>query len=168
MNQVAIIIPARYGSTRFAGKPLVRICGRPMIQLVYEKATMVKGADFVIVATDDERILEAVKGFHGNAVMTSPLHQTGSDRILAGDEGRPAGRATLLCVIVGKDHAFSGNAVNIGRLVAHHPAVIVAQVPVPDIIAHDDEDVGLIRGLNGQSRNTQAQRRHRCHIHRSQ
>jgi len=82
MNQVAIVIPARYGSTRFEGKPLVRICGRPMIQLVYEKATMVKRADIVVVATDDERILETVKGFHGNAVMTSPFHKTGSDRII--------------------------------------------------------------------------------------
>ena len=82
MNGLAIVIPARFGSTRFEGKPLAPICGRPMIQHVYEKATMVKEADIVIIATDDERIYKAVKGFHGNVVITSPSHQTGTDRVV--------------------------------------------------------------------------------------
>jgi len=74
------IIPARYASTRFPGKPLAEINGKPMIQRVYEqamKATLLSG---VIVATDDERIFKAVKQFGGEARMTSPDHPSGTDR----------------------------------------------------------------------------------------
>ena len=80
--KLAIIIPARFASTRFEGKPLVHICGRPMIQHVYEKAKMADLADLVIVATDDERIIETVRSFDGTAFMTSPSHETGTDRIV--------------------------------------------------------------------------------------
>jgi len=79
--KISAIIPARYGSTRFEGKPLVDILGKPMIQHVYEGVCQSKLIDDVIVATDDERILEAVQNFGGQAVMTSPDHLTGSDRV---------------------------------------------------------------------------------------
>ena len=72
------IIPARYASTRFPGKPLVDIGGKPMIQRVYEQAS--KALNLVIVATDDERIQHAVKNFNGRVVMTSKHHKTGTDR----------------------------------------------------------------------------------------
>lgn len=72
------IIPARYASTRFPGKPLIDILGKPMIQRVYEQAA--KTLSDVIVATDDERILEAVKNFGGKAIMTSEKHKSGTDR----------------------------------------------------------------------------------------
>ena len=78
--KITAIIPARYGSTRFEGKPLADILGKPMIQHVYEGVRQSKLIDEVIVATDDQRILEAVQGFGGRAVMTSPDHTTGSDR----------------------------------------------------------------------------------------
>ena len=74
------IIPARYGSTRLEGKPLLDICGKPMIQRVYEQAK--KQLQQVIVATDDERIFKAVSGFGGEVVMTSPNHNTGTNRCL--------------------------------------------------------------------------------------
>ncbi len=77
---VAVIIPARYASTRFPGKPLAMLCGRPMIQHVYEKAAA-SDADIVAVATDDERIYDAVSAFGGTAVMTSSEHPSGTDRI---------------------------------------------------------------------------------------
>jgi 3-deoxy-manno-octulosonate cytidylyltransferase (CMP-KDO synthetase) len=85
------IIPARYASTRFPGKPLVDIVGKTMIQRVYEQASLL--LDKVYVATDDDRIHEAVLKFGGRSVFTSPLHQSGTDRcaeavrILAEDEG---------------------------------------------------------------------------------
>lgn len=82
MTGIVIIIPARYRSTRFEGKPLVPICGRPMIQHVYERARRSEIADRVIVATDDKRIFDAVAGFGGDAVMTSSLHRTGTDRLV--------------------------------------------------------------------------------------
>ena len=79
--KIVAIIPARYASTRLPGKPLLDICGKPMIQHVWEKAKQAKGLDEVIVATDDERIAQAVKQFGGIAVMTSPQCNSGSDRL---------------------------------------------------------------------------------------
>jgi len=72
------IIPARYQSTRFPGKPLVHIKNKPMIQWVYEAALSV--LDQVCVATDDDRIMDAVKDFGGKAIRTLPTHQSGTDR----------------------------------------------------------------------------------------
>lgn len=74
-------IPARYHSTRLEGKPLVDICGKPMIQWVYEQVTKASSIHEVYVATDDQRIHDAVTGFGGQAVMTSPDHPSGTDRI---------------------------------------------------------------------------------------
>jgi 3-deoxy-manno-octulosonate cytidylyltransferase (CMP-KDO synthetase) len=76
--QFAGIIPARYASSRFPGKPLALIGDRTMIQRVYEQAS--KSLDLVYVATDDIRIYDAVRGFGGKVVMTSPDHQSGTDR----------------------------------------------------------------------------------------
>lgn len=73
------IIPARYASTRFPGKPLADIGGKPMIQRVYEQVK--KAVSEVWVATDDPRIFDAVESFGGKAVMTSPDHKSGTDRI---------------------------------------------------------------------------------------
>lgn len=75
------IIPARYGSTRLEGKPLKDICGKPMIQHVYEAAQGAQLLDHVYVATDDQRIVDAVAHFGGNVRLTSPDHKTGTDRI---------------------------------------------------------------------------------------
>lgn len=74
------IIPARYASTRFPGKPLVVIDGKSMIQRVYEQAKKCAHLSEVVVATDDERIFDHVTGFGGMAVMTSADHQSGTDR----------------------------------------------------------------------------------------
>lgn len=82
MDKTAIIIPARYGSSRLEGKPLLKVQDKPIIQWVYEKAKASKLADIIIVATDDERIFEAVKAFGGNVEMTSSSHKSGSDRIM--------------------------------------------------------------------------------------
>ena len=74
------IIPARYSSTRFPGKPLIDINGKSMIQRVYEQAKKAERLAYVIVATDDERIFDHVKSFGGEVMMTSPEHQSGTDR----------------------------------------------------------------------------------------
>lgn len=79
MKAVAII-PARYGSTRFPGKPLAMIGDKPMIQHVYEQVAQVKALNEIWVATDDERIMDAVAAFGGCAAMTSPHHTCGTDR----------------------------------------------------------------------------------------
>jgi len=74
------IIPARYQSSRLPGKPLVDICGKPMIQWVYENAARSATLDDLVVATDDRRIVQAVEAFGGKSVMTSPDHTNGTDR----------------------------------------------------------------------------------------
>jgi len=79
--KITAIIPARYGSSRFEGKPLVDILGKPMIQHVYERVLQAKLITEVIVATDDRRIFEAVQRFRGRVVMTSRRHSSGTDRV---------------------------------------------------------------------------------------
>jgi 3-deoxy-manno-octulosonate cytidylyltransferase (CMP-KDO synthetase) len=78
--KVAVIIPARYGSTRFPGKPLFRIAGRPLIEHVWRRCRRAKGIEEVIVATDDKRIAQAAFAFGAVASMTSPKHRSGTDR----------------------------------------------------------------------------------------
>src|SRR4030042_2223578 len=74
------IIPARYGSTRLPGKPLINIKGKPLIQYVYERVRT-SSVQQVIVATDDERIAAVVRGFGGEAALTSPRHRSGTERV---------------------------------------------------------------------------------------
>ena len=139
----SIIIPARFNSSRFPGKPLADILGKPMIQRVYEKAIQTKKANDVIIATDDLRIYSAVHGFGGNVVMTSPKHQSGTDRItevvekmdcdicinLQGDQPLicpedidlliermvedPASEITTLCHSINREQAKNPNAVKV-------------------------------------------------------
>ena len=78
---VVAIIPARYGSTRFPGKPLALLRQKPMIQHVYECTSLVPSLERVLVATDDERIAQTVENFGGNVVMTNSAHPTGTDRL---------------------------------------------------------------------------------------
>ena len=75
------VIPARYSSTRLPGKPLKDICGKPMICRVYDRACLAKSVSEVIVATDDERIFQAVEKNSGRAMMTRADHKTGTDRL---------------------------------------------------------------------------------------
>ncbi|MCW5935848.1 MAG: 3-deoxy-manno-octulosonate cytidylyltransferase [Fimbriimonadaceae bacterium] len=77
----AIVIPARMGSTRFPGKPLADLCGKPMVQWVYEAAVASGVAGRVLVATPDKEIVAACGAFGAEAVLTSAAHETGTDRI---------------------------------------------------------------------------------------
>lgn len=78
---VTVVIPARYASTRFPGKPLADLCGKPMIQWVYERSALCESVNRVLVATDDERIARVVESFNGDVVMTRADHPTGTDRL---------------------------------------------------------------------------------------
>ncbi|MEE4356399.1 MAG: 3-deoxy-manno-octulosonate cytidylyltransferase [Desulfococcaceae bacterium] len=89
--KIVVIIPSRYGSTRFTAKPLALIAGKPMIQRVYEAAKQAENITDVVVATDDRRIMDAVEAFGGRALMTSPENRSGTDR--AGDAARQMGLA---------------------------------------------------------------------------
>ncbi|SOY61274.1 3-deoxy-manno-octulosonate cytidylyltransferase [Cupriavidus taiwanensis] len=158
--RVAIVIPARYGSTRLPGKPLADILGKPMVQHVYERACQVSGVHAVLVATDDARVAEVVKGFGGQCVMTSPDHPSGTDRLaevmahvaadiyinLQGDEPlvRPEDIARLaagmlddasvqvgtLCHGIDGDEALNPNSVKV-VLASNGDALYFSRSPIP-------------------------------------
>jgi len=88
--RVAAVIPARFASTRLPGKPLSLILNKPMIQWVYEQTLKARGLNQVVVATDDQRVVEAVESFGGNAIMTSADIASGTDRIAAVAKKLPA------------------------------------------------------------------------------
>jgi 3-deoxy-manno-octulosonate cytidylyltransferase (CMP-KDO synthetase) len=79
--QVVVVIPSRYAATRLPGKPLVNLAGKPMVQRVYEQAKLAHTVHRVLVATDDQRIVEAVQSFGGEVRMTRSDHRTGTERI---------------------------------------------------------------------------------------
>ena len=95
-----VVIPARYGSSRFPGKPLATMAGKPMIRHVYERSARAKGVDEVVVATDDQRIADAVAQFNGTAVMTSPTAKSGTDRVA---EVARAKRASVVINVQGDE-----------------------------------------------------------------
>lgn len=83
LRSVVVVIPARYGSSRFPGKPLVMLNGKPMIQHVYERAVACRAVSDVLVATDDDRIKQAVEQFGGRVLKVSGDYRTGTDRVAA-------------------------------------------------------------------------------------
>ncbi len=106
MPNVICIIPARYQSSRFEGKPLADICGKPMIQHVYEKAAGISMVSYVAVATDDERIFDRVRRFGGNAVMTSEHHLSGTDRIAEAAENLGLNDSDIIVNVQGDQPLF--------------------------------------------------------------
>jgi len=88
--KIVAVIPARWGSTRFPGKPLAMIAGRPMIEHCWRAAVAATAIDAVLVATDDARIAEAVEGFGGEPILTRDDHPSGSDRLAEVAERVPA------------------------------------------------------------------------------
>ncbi len=100
MNTV-VIIPSRYGSTRFPGKPLALISGKPMIQMVYERAKNAAMITDVVVATDDSRIYDIVNSFGGKVVMTSPDNRTGTDRLAEAAEKIGLGQDDIVVNVQG-------------------------------------------------------------------
>jgi 3-deoxy-manno-octulosonate cytidylyltransferase (CMP-KDO synthetase) len=80
-TKVVVIIPARWGSTRFPGKALHLIAGKPLVQHVWERCRRARGVDDVIIATDEQRIVDAAVAFGAEVALTSPKHQSGTDRI---------------------------------------------------------------------------------------
>lgn len=135
------VIPARYKSTRLEGKPLADIHGKPMIQYVYEAARKAQTLDSVIIATDDERVSEAVRRFGGAFMMTNPGHSCGTDRVaevaaasdaaiivnIQGDEPLMDPRMIDECVAALRDNAEAGMSTvikKIGEAAYRDPAVV--------------------------------------------
>ena len=139
--RAVVVIPARFGSKRFPGKPLAPIRGKPLIEHVYTRALEAKTVDRVIVATDDSRILEAVSRFGGECVMTSADHRSGSDRL-----GEVAGSiAADVVVNVQGDEPLIDPGV-IDAVVSVHesdlaPDIVTLAVPVVSQQDNTDRDV---------------------------
>jgi 3-deoxy-manno-octulosonate cytidylyltransferase (CMP-KDO synthetase) len=106
---IAAVIPARYHSRRFPGKPLVDICGKPMVQHVYERAKESTLVGEVIVATEDDRIADAVQKFGGKVVMTSPDHRTGTERVAEVAQGI---EAEIIADIQGDEPLIRGEIID--------------------------------------------------------
>ena len=117
------IIPARYGSTRFPGKPLALLAGKPMVQWVYERAAQTELLSEVLVATDDQRIFDAVKKFGGRVVMTRRDHPSGSDRIA---EVAATSDAEIIVNIQGDEPLIEPAAIDLGvKILLDHPTAQV-------------------------------------------
>lgn len=97
------MIPARYASTRLPGKPLKMIAGKTMIEHVFTRAQKARYLSEVVVATDDQRIKEQVEAFGGRAIMTSPHHQTGTDRLVEAVSHLNVGQADIIVNIQGDE-----------------------------------------------------------------
>ncbi len=131
MLEFDVIIPARYGSTRLPGKPLLEIAGKPLIQWVYQAARS-SDAKQVIVATDDARILRTVHGFGGDACMTSTDHASGTDRVAEAVErlGLPPER--IVVNLQGDEPQMPAAVINqVAGCLSECPAASAATVCVP-------------------------------------
>ena len=127
--RAAVVIPARFASTRLPGKPLLRDTGKYLIQHVYEQAVRARCATDVVVATDDERIFDAVRGFGGRAVMTREDHPSGTDRIA---EAAAELAADVIINLQGDEPQFDpADLDRLADLLAADPAAEVATLATP-------------------------------------
>jgi len=137
-----IIIPARYGSTRFPGKPLHLIAGKPLVQHVWERCGRVAGADGVVIATDDERIERVARGFGAEVAMTRDDHPSGTDRLAEVAGQRP--EATHFLNVQGDepliDHELLGRLIGAMREDPVLP-MITAASPLKNEADADDPNI---------------------------
>lgn len=147
------VIPSRYGSSRFEGKPLTLIAGKPMIQRVYEQARQSTAVTRVVVATDDERIVRAVEEFGGEAVMTSDQCRTGTDRVAQTAEMLGLLPEDLVINIQGDQPVF--NPLSIDDLIApfaHDPGLLMSTLAFKIVDKReitDPKDVKVTFDRNG-------------------
>ena len=132
-----VVIPARYGSQRFPGKPLYKIFAKPIIQYTYESAVR-SGANEVIVASDDQRIIACVHGFGGVACLSSPMHKTGGDRCAEIAQTRKWKDEQIVVNLQGDEPLLSPQDIrNAVECLGAHPgtdvATLAAQVSAGDL-----------------------------------
>lgn len=145
------VIPARFGSTRFPGKPLADLLGRPMIRHVFEAAAAAEGLDDLVVATDDDRIAEVVEGFGGRAVRTRADHPSGTDRVAEVAERLPA---DAYLNVQGDEPLVDPRALSaLAALLRRDPTVEVATLchPIGADEAADPNRVKVVRGAGGDA-----------------
>ncbi|KMY68007.1 3-deoxy-manno-octulosonate cytidylyltransferase [Desulfocarbo indianensis] len=150
-----VIIPARYGSSRFPGKPLVNIGGKPMIQHVMERAFKADGVKTVAVATDDERIAQAVEAFGGRALMTPAELRSGSDRVARAAELLNLGPDELVVNVQGDQPLLPPEVINqTAKPLLDDPEVVMSTpvMPIrrPEEVG-DPNHVKVVMAANGDA-----------------
>lgn len=148
------MLPARWGSTRFPGKPLHLIAGKPLIQHVWERCKMAALLDELIIATDDLRIFAAVAAFGGKAVMTSPDHPTGTDRIAEAVRAFP--QATHILNIQGDEPLIDPTLIDaLAAAMTVDPSLEMATAANPldpaDPAIQDPNVVKVVTALDGRA-----------------
>ncbi len=138
------VIPARFGSTRFPAKVLAPLGGRPMIQWVHAAALACREIDTVVVATDDERVHDAVRGFGGQAIMTASDHATGTDRLV--EVARALPDFNLVVNIQGDEPGIEPDLIDgVVRLKRERPEYAVTTAARPFHIDEDPRDANRVK-----------------------
>jgi len=143
MSGVTAIIPARWASTRFPGKPLVKLRGQPLVQHVWERANRAKSVERVIVATDDMRIAEAAFGFGAEVALTSPRHPTGTDRLA--EVARKLKSSSIILNVQGDEPDIAPSTIDrlakalqddpsLGMVTAANPITAAADIRNPNVV----------------------------------
>jgi 3-deoxy-manno-octulosonate cytidylyltransferase (CMP-KDO synthetase) len=152
-SSVALVIPARWGSTRFPGKCLHPIAGKPLVRHVWERAGQAKGIGRIIVATDDSRIAEAAAGFGADVVMTSPDHPSGTDRIAEASSSLEG--ITHLINVQGDEPLIDPSLIEeLAAAMMNDPGIemITAATPFADLAEADDPNcVKVVLGISGDA-----------------
>ena len=145
------IIPARYASSRFPGKPLALIQGKPMVQWVYERVQSSEVRELA-VATDDERIAECVRGFGGRVVMTSPDHASGTDRCGEAAEAMSLSDNDVVINIQGDEPLISPKEIHLLASAFEDRSVQIATLVNPfrdEALLHNSNVVKVVKAKNG-------------------
>jgi 3-deoxy-manno-octulosonate cytidylyltransferase (CMP-KDO synthetase) len=145
------VIPARYGSSRFPGKPLIDLKGKSMIQRVYEGAQKATLLHTLVVATDDQRIFDEVRRFGGEVVMTSTTHQSGTDR--CAEVLRHFPDHDTVINIQGDEPLVSGLQLDELLGAFHDPAVQIATLVHAEVSAEDLQNVNRIKVIEDLQHN---------------
>lgn len=144
-----IVIPARYASSRFPGKPLAMLAGRPMLQWVHERACQ-SGASEVIIATDDARIERPAREFGATVVMTAASHASGTDRIAEVAQHAGWGDDVIVVNLQGDEPLMPvALLVQVAQLLAAHPTAALATLCAPILSLEDFLDTNVVKVVAG-------------------
>ncbi len=145
-----IIIPARYASTRLPGKPLLEINGKPLLQHVYE-ASVKTSAKEVCIATDDERVANAVKKFGGNAIMTSDQHESGTDRLAEAVTKLELDSNEIVVNVQGDEFGLPARLIEqVASGLRDHAAASVATLCEPILTSEDYQNPNIVKVVRDQ------------------
>ncbi|MBS1152502.1 MAG: kdsB [Myxococcaceae bacterium] len=153
MPRLIAIIPARHAAARFPGKPLALISGKPMIQHVWDRCLEARTFDEVVIATDDGRIADAVKAFHGTVELTSPAHPSGTDRVAEVAQRRPGADDDVLVNVQGDEPAIHPEALWILGQAFKDPQVAMATLvrPLDEAERGNPNVVKVVRDQSGHA-----------------